>query len=61
MNIMSPQELIFKANRAIESAKLLHNAGDIDGACNRAYYAMFDAAKAALPVSIPWLVKRIAA
>lgn len=53
MNIMSPQALILKANRAIESAQLLHNAGDIDGACNRAYYAMFDAAKAALLKTIP--------
>lgn len=48
MNMMSAQELIVKANRAIASAKLLHAAGDSDGACNRAYYAMFDAAKAAL-------------
>lgn len=47
MNMMSAQELIVKANRAIASAKLLHAAGDSDGACNRAYYAMFDAAKAA--------------
>jgi uncharacterized protein (UPF0332 family) len=53
MNIMSPQDLILKANRAIESAQLLRNAGDIDGACNRAYYAMFDAAKAALLKTIP--------
>ncbi len=30
------------------SAKLLLGAGDVDGACNRAYYAMFDAARAAL-------------
>jgi uncharacterized protein (UPF0332 family) len=37
-----------KATRAAESAALLLNAGDLDGACNRAYYAMFDAARAAL-------------
>lgn len=37
-----------KASRAIASAKLLLDAGDVDGACNRAYYAMFDAAHAAL-------------
>lgn len=37
-----------KAARAVASAKLLLEAGDVDGACNRAYYAMFDAAKAAL-------------
>lgn len=33
---------------AIKSSKLLLDAGDLDGACNRAYYAMFDAARAAL-------------
>ncbi|MGS0742314.1 HEPN domain-containing protein [Glaciimonas sp. GG7] len=48
MNITSPQYLILKAHRAIASAQVLHNIGDIEGACNRAYYAMFDAAKAAL-------------
>jgi uncharacterized protein (UPF0332 family) len=53
MNPMSPEELIAKAERAIESAKLLHEAGDVDGACNRAYYAMFDAAKAALIATVP--------
>lgn len=37
-----------KAVRAVASARLLLDAGDVDGACNRAYYAMFDAAKAAL-------------
>lgn len=37
-----------KASRAIASAKLLLADGDLDGACNRAYYAMFDAARAAL-------------
>jgi uncharacterized protein (UPF0332 family) len=37
-----------KAARALESARLLLDANDIDGACNRAYYAMFDAAQAAL-------------
>ena len=40
-----------KASRAIASARLLLDAGDVDGACNRAYYAMPDAAKAALNVS----------
>jgi uncharacterized protein (UPF0332 family) len=40
-----------KAERAAASAKLLLEAGDVDGACNRAYYAMFDAARAALLVS----------
>ena len=37
-----------KAHRALASAEILLGSGDIDGACNRAYYAMFDAARAAL-------------
>ena len=37
-----------KATRALASAKLLLADGDLDGACNRAYYAMFDAVNAAL-------------
>jgi uncharacterized protein (UPF0332 family) len=37
-----------KANRALASTKLLLDSGDVDGACNRAYYAMFDAARGAL-------------
>ena len=41
-------ELMEKAVRAAQSAKLLLDAGDKDGACSRAYYAMFDAARAAL-------------
>lgn len=40
--------LIGKAMRAARSAALLLDSGDIDGACNRAYYAMFDAARAAM-------------
>ena len=48
---MNERELFKKAKIAIESAQLLINAGDHDGACNRAYYAMFDAARAALLVS----------
>lgn len=40
-----------KAERALQSARLLHSDGDPDGACNRAYYAMFDAAHAALLAS----------
>ncbi|MBB5014566.1 HEPN domain-containing protein [Rehaibacterium terrae] len=53
---LTPAVLIAKACRACESARLLLAAGDIDGACNRAYYAMFDAARAALfggPAAIP--------
>ncbi|MBS0601553.1 MAG: HEPN domain-containing protein [Proteobacteria bacterium] len=37
-----------KAERALTSARVLLDLGDVDGACNRAYYAMFDAARAAL-------------
>ena len=37
-----------KAVQAAASAKVLLDTGDADGACNRAYYAMFDAARAAL-------------
>lgn len=33
---------------ALRSADALLALGDTDGACNRAYYAMFDAARAAL-------------
>lgn len=40
--------LMAKAKQAVASARLLLEAGDVDGACNRAYYAMFDAARAAL-------------
>lgn len=48
---MSPQDLLAKAIQAASSAKLLLDTGDADGACNRAYYAMFDAARAALLAS----------
>lgn len=40
-----------KASVALNSAQLLLEAGDVDGACNRIYYAMFDAARAALLVT----------
>lgn len=45
---MSPAELMAKANRAVASARLLLLNADFDGACNRAYYAMLDAARAAM-------------
>ena len=48
---MKASDFLDKAARAATSARLLLNAGDIDGACNRAYYAMFDAARAALLAS----------
>ena len=40
-----------KPRRALASADKLLRDGDNDGACNRAYYAMFDAARAALIAS----------
>ena len=45
---MTPADLLERADRAIASAGLLLKSGDANGACNRAYYAMFDAARAAL-------------
>ncbi len=49
---MNPIDLMDKASKASASAKLLLDSGDVDGACNRAYYAMFDAARAALIWSV---------
>lgn len=48
---MNAQELMAKAERAATSARLLLDAGDLEGACDRAYYAMFNAARAALITS----------
>ncbi len=45
---MNEHDLMVKARRALASAHTLLTEGDNDGACNRAYYAMFDAARAAL-------------
>lgn len=45
---MNSADLLVKADRALASARLPYAAGDRDGACNRAYYAMFDATRAAL-------------
>jgi uncharacterized protein (UPF0332 family) len=42
------QLVMDKALKALASARILLAAGDTDGATNRAYYAMFDAAIAAL-------------
>jgi uncharacterized protein (UPF0332 family) len=42
------KEIMGKAAKALASARILLDAGDSDGATNRAYYAMFDAATAAL-------------
>lgn len=43
---MSP--FLTKAKTTVRSARLLLDAGDTNSAVNRAYYAMFDAARAAL-------------
>lgn len=48
---MNADDLMAKAAQAAASARVLLDAGDNDGACNRAYYAMFDAARAALLAS----------
>lgn len=45
---MKPEDLMAKSLQAITSARVLLELGDADGACNRAYYGMFDAARAAL-------------
>ena len=45
---MIQDSLLHKAFRAQKSAVLLLQSGDNDGACSRAYYAMFDAARFAL-------------
>jgi uncharacterized protein (UPF0332 family) len=45
---LKPAELIARARRSAASAKVLYDIDDMSGACNRAYYAMFDAARAAL-------------
>ncbi len=49
--MITANELMKKARRALGSAKLLLAAEDADGTCNRAYYAMFDASRAALITS----------
>lgn len=51
MNGKTAEALMAKATRACASAQVLLNVSDVDGACNRAYYAMFDAAQAALLAS----------
>lgn len=48
---LTTEVLMAKADTACSSARALLNLGDVDGASNRAYYAMFDAARAALLAS----------
>jgi len=45
---VTPAMLLEKADRAIASAVVLLGDGDAEGASNRSYYAMFNAARAAL-------------
>lgn len=45
---VTKEKYLEKAGRALNAARLLLDAGETDGACNRAYYAMYDAAHAAL-------------
>jgi uncharacterized protein (UPF0332 family) len=52
---MSP--LLTKARMMVRSARLLLDAGDASSAVNRAYYAMFYAARAALDGIDPRLLK----
>lgn len=44
----TPAELFEKAEETLASARVMLDLGYAGGACNRAYYAMFDAARAAL-------------
>jgi len=50
-------DTLAKAKVTARSARLLLEAGDTNGAVNRAYYAMFDAARAALAAVDPELLK----
>lgn len=45
---MTPEKHMTKAMRAMSSATTLLEKNETEGACNRAYYAMFNAAHAAL-------------
>jgi uncharacterized protein (UPF0332 family) len=48
---LTPEALMARANMACSSARALLELGDMVGASSRAYYAMFDAARAALLLS----------
>lgn len=48
---ITSESMMAKADKACSSAKVLLEIGDVDGASNRAYHAMFDAARAALLAS----------
>jgi uncharacterized protein (UPF0332 family) len=57
---VNTRDLMDKASRAASSARLLLDAGDVDRACSRAYYAMFDAVRAALICSGAPVVPEVA-
>ena len=48
MSSSSAQAMLDKARRALDAARSSLAGGETEGACNRAYYAMFYAANAAL-------------
>ena len=48
---LTPEAMMEKAEKACSASRLLLENGYSDDAVNRAYYAMFDAARAALLVS----------
>ena len=52
---LTPASYMAKAERALGGARLLLENEDSEGACNRAYYSMFDAAHAALLAVAPEL------
>lgn len=51
-----PSTYMSRAERALAGARLLFESGDLVGASSRAYYAIFDAARAALASVRPDLV-----
>ena len=54
---MKASALMSKARRSLAAAQLLVDNGFLDEACSRAYYAMFEAARAALSI-VDALTKR---
>lgn len=48
---MKPSDFMSKAESSLGAARLLLDNGYTDEACSRAYYAMFDAARAALLIA----------
>jgi uncharacterized protein (UPF0332 family) len=46
--VNNPSSFLAKAGQAVESARVLHSRGDLEGAVNRACYACFHAAHGAL-------------